>query len=215
MTLRLPPGRAGRLWLLRRLAVARRGHDVLEQKQVALRRRVDALRDRHLVAAQAWEETARDAETWWQRAALLAGERPLELACSMPRPPAQVRVEWSHALGVVAPAHADVVLPDDAPFPPGGSVAIQRSADAHRAALEQAAQVGATALALRRTDAELGATTIRLRALERRWIPEHERVLRAVELAIDEADREEASRIRWVIRRRAAQRRDAPEGASP
>ena len=48
----------------------------------------------------------------------------------------------------------------------------------------------------------LRATTQRLRAIEHRWIPEHERALAALELALDEADREDTIRVRWVVRRR-------------
>ena len=36
MPLRVPPGRAGRLWLVRRLEIARRGVNVLDQKRQAL-----------------------------------------------------------------------------------------------------------------------------------------------------------------------------------
>ena len=46
MTLRLPPGRAGRIWLLRRLAVAAAGREVLEQKRRVLRCRDRAARAR-------------------------------------------------------------------------------------------------------------------------------------------------------------------------
>ena len=61
--------------------------------------------------------------------------------------------------------------------------------------------LGAAALAHERTARELQATTQRLRAIERRWIPEHERALHEVELALDERDREDAARTRWVSRR--------------
>ena len=43
MPLRVPPGRAGRPWLLHRLEVARAGADVLEEKRRALLRRCDQL----------------------------------------------------------------------------------------------------------------------------------------------------------------------------
>jgi V/A-type H+-transporting ATPase subunit D len=199
--IRQPPGRTGRLWLLRRLAVARRGHDVLEQKRRALRRELDRL-DRLLdTARREWEERARESELWWQRAAILAGERPLALACSLVRGKADVRLVWRNALGVVYPYEATVSLPLGELFPAGGSAALVYAAETHRGALEAAAQLGATELAYRRTADELRATTQRLRAIERRWIPEHEEALRQLELALDENDREEGARVRWVIRR--------------
>ncbi|HET9324865.1 MAG TPA: V-type ATP synthase subunit D, partial [Gaiellaceae bacterium] len=98
---------------------------------------------------------------------------------------------------------AFVSLPAAEAFPAGGSAALAYAAEAHRRALEAAAGLGAAELAHDLTARELRTTTQRLRALERRWIPEHERVLREVELALDESDREEAARVRWVIRRHA------------
>lgn len=203
MRLRVPPGRPGRLWLRRRLAVAHRGHDVLEQKQHALRRQLERVEELREEARREWEARATDAERWWQRAALLAGERPLELACGAAHGRAEVDVAWRNALGVVYPSDALVSLPAAEAFPAGGSAALAYAAEAHRRALEAAAGLGAAELAHDLTARELRTTTQRLRALERRWIPEHERVLREVELALDESDREEAARVRWVIRRHA------------
>jgi V/A-type H+/Na+-transporting ATPase subunit D len=199
--LRTPPGRGGRLWLLRRLAVARRGHDVLEQKRQALLRQLDRLEELLDDARRAWQESACEAELWWQRAAVLAGERPLELASSAVPGRAEVNLVWRNALGVVYPSEATVAVPRGELFPTGGSAALPYAAQAHTRALEAGAQLGAAELARERTARELHATTLRLRALERRWIPEHERALHEVELALDESEREESARVRWVIGR--------------
>ncbi len=203
MRLRPPPGRAGRIWLLRRLAVARRGGEVLEQKRRALLRQLERIEELLDEARREWEERAREAERWWQRAALLAGERPLELARSLVRGRAEVELVWRNSLGVVYPADVAVELPRGELFPAGGSAALAYAAEASRRALEAAAHLGATELALERTSRELKATTLRLRAIERRWVPEHERALATLELALDETDREDAARVRWVVRRQA------------
>lgn len=201
MRIRRPPGRAGRVWLVRRLAVANRGRDVLEQKRRALARQLERLDAELEEARRDWDERAREAERWWQRAAVLAGERPLELARSAAQERAEVTLAWHNALGVVFPADADVSPPAGRLFPAGGSAALAFAADAHRHALEAAARLGAATLARDRTATELRLTSQRLRALERRWIPEHERELRELRLALDEGDREDAARSRWTIRR--------------
>jgi V/A-type H+/Na+-transporting ATPase subunit D len=204
MRIRQPPGRAGRLWLLRRLAVARSGKDALEQKRRALRRQLDRLDELLGDAGTEWEHRAVEAERWWQRAALLAGERPLELAREAVRGRADVQLVWRNTLGVVYPSDAGVALPHVESFPAGGSAALAYAGGTHRRALEAAAQLGATKLAHERTARELRLTTQRLRAIERRWIPEHERALRRLELALDENEREDSTRVRWVIRHREA-----------
>lgn len=201
MRIRRPPGRAGRVWLVRRLAVANRGRDVLEQKRIALARELERVEAQLGEARREWEGRSRTAEAWWQRAAVLAGERPLELARAAARDPAEVTVTWRNALGVVYPAEAKVSAPAGEPAPAGGSSALALAAAAHRRALESAAELGAADLARERTERELRLTTQRLRALERRWIPEHERELRELQLSLDENDREDAARSRWTIRR--------------
>ncbi len=189
------------MWLARRLAVANRGRDVLEQKHVALARELERLEGVLAEARREWDERSRQAEIWWQRAAVLAGERPLSLARTAAREPAEVTLAWRNALGVVYPAGASVSAPAGELFPAGGSAALAYAAEAHRRALEAAAELGAADLAHERTARELRLTTQRLRALERRWIPEHERELRELQLALDENDREDAARSRWTIRR--------------
>ena len=45
--------------------------------------------------------------------------------------------------------------------------------------------------------AELGRAARRLRALRERSIPRHEQALAALDLALDEGQREQALRVRW------------------
>jgi V/A-type H+/Na+-transporting ATPase subunit D len=202
MRIRPPAGRAGRLWLVRRLAVARRGQDVLEQKRRALLHRLDQLEAQLEEAQGDWRREATEAETWWQRAAVLSGERPLELARASQHGEAEVRLAWRNTLGVVYPDAVDVTVPAGELFPAGGSAALAYAAQAHGRALEAAARLGAVQTAHRRAADELRSTTQRLRAIERRWIPEHEQALASLELALDEADREDGARVRWFVGRR-------------
>jgi V/A-type H+-transporting ATPase subunit D len=183
MRLRKPPGRAGRPWLTQRLAVARRGADVLEQKRRGL------LRD-----------------AWLRRALLIGGQRSFELAVFYVPEPANVRLEWRRPLGLTYASDADVRLP---PTPdlvaPGGTAALPVAAGAFGRAVEAGARFAATRSALDRLDAELAATARRLRALERRWIPAYEQALAALALELDENEREDALRGRWFAERRGVQ----------
>ena len=80
--LAVPPGRAGRLWLTRRLAVARRGADLLDRKLQVLRRELDRRRDSAARAAGEWERRRADADGWLLRAAasLIARSPPSSAA---------------------------------------------------------------------------------------------------------------------------------------
>lgn len=199
MALRIPPGRAGRLWVEHRLEVARRGADVLNQKRralIRLARELDAL----LEDAQAdWEDAAREASDWLARAAILSGPRHLRLALLHTNRRATARVRWRNSLGVVYPTACEIDLPERIDVAAlGGSAALAGASDAHRRALDAAARFAVLKGAHTRVTAELTATARRARAIERRWIPEHEAALRRLELSLDEAEREEAARTRWV-----------------
>jgi len=205
MRLRTPPGRAGRPWLVRRLSVARRGADVLGDKRRALLRERDRFAELRAEAQATWESAVRDADAWLRRALLISGQRSFELARFHVPEPADVRLTWRRSLGVSYPTDAEVRLPATPDLvAPGGSSALPAAASAYGRAVEAGAHLAAVATALERIDAELAATTRRLRALERRWIPAHEEALAALSLALDESEREDAIRGRWFVERRAA-----------
>lgn len=202
MALRVPPGRAGRPWLARRIEVAERGADVLEQKRQALLREQQRLADELAEAAAEWELRARLAATWLRRAAVLAGDRPLTHARLHACGRARIEVDRRNALGVVYPAGARVELPEAPDLAGlGGTAALLATASAHREALRAAARFAAARAANEQVAAELGRTTRRLRAIERIWLPAHERALAELALSLDEGEREEAARRRWIGRR--------------
>jgi V/A-type H+-transporting ATPase subunit D len=200
MKVRHPPGRGGRPWLAHRLEVARRGAELLGEKQRALLRERGRLEPLLAPARSEWEQRAREAERWLVRAAMLGGERPLELIPAAPTGLARVTVSWRTILGVRCPVDARLQLPSDRELvPAGASAALYCAAAAHRRALQAAVHVGVVESALQRIQADLRACTLRRVAIERRWIPAHERALAELELGLDEIEREDSARVRWII----------------
>ena len=199
MALRIPPGRAGRLWLMRRLEVARRGTEVLDQKRRTL------LRERQRTAAavagatEAWERLARLAAQANDRALALAGDRRLRIAAAHRGRPATAEVTWKNTIGTVIPTDVRLDLPDPPDYVAlGGGSAVALAAEAHRRALAAGAAHAVARAAHEAIEAELAATTRRLRAIERRWIPQHERALRRLELELAERDLEDIARARFA-----------------
>jgi V/A-type H+-transporting ATPase subunit D len=199
MKVRHPPGRAGRPWLVHRLEVARRGADLLKEKQSALLRERARLEPLAALARGEWEQCAREAERWLIRAAMLGGERGLGLPAAEPAGLARVAVSWRTVLGVRCPADAHLELPSARHLVPAGAgAAVYCAVAAHLRALEAAVRVGALQSALERIETDLRASTVRRIAIERRWIPAHERALAELELGLDEAEREDSARVRRV-----------------
>jgi V/A-type H+-transporting ATPase subunit D len=193
---RHPPGRAGRPWLAHRLAVARRGAELLDEKLRALVRERARLQPLAARARAEWEQAAREAELWLTRAAVMGGERPIALAAGAVGEPTAVTVRRRTILGAHCPAEGKVAARPEAA--PGGGAALQSAAAAHRRALGAALDVAVAEGALRRIDAELRATRLRRNAIVRLWIPAHEDALRMLELALEELEREDGARLRRV-----------------
>lgn len=191
---RIPPGRAGRLWLRRRLDTAERGRDQLDRK---LRILVPELQRRRIQAdlcRKDWAEACSDATTWLLRATLLGGQDAVRHA--VPPHLAEVELTWTTAVGLSYPADVRLVsLPEDAPLLPGNA-AIAPAAAAFRAALLAGVRTAAAEEAVRRVEAESAVTRRRLRALEKRWLPWLHESLAALELALEQGEQEDSVRLR-------------------
>jgi len=202
--LAVPPGRVGRLWLIRRLAVARRGADLLDRKLQVLQLELDRRRGAAARAAAEWERRQADADSWLLRAALLGGERAIRLAAAPAA--AEVTISDAATMGVRYPVGATCIIPP--PVARDGP-ALAAAREAHRAALVAAVQHAAAAEALRVLEAETVATRYRLRAVRDRWIPRLEQALAEVTFAIEELERADAARLRLAA---TARHRPSPAG---
>lgn len=197
VAIRVPPGRAGRLWLRGRLAAAERAADLLEHKARLLRTEHRRYADAASRGRLEWTTALRAADEWTLRATILAGERGLLLAAAPEQ--ATVDVQWATLMGVRYPRRTTCSWPaHEGPAVLGSAAHVAGSA-AHRTALEAAVRLAADEAALRALTTELAATNRRIRALRRRWIPALQRELARVELMLEELDRAEAT-----VRRRAA-----------
>jgi V/A-type H+-transporting ATPase subunit D len=196
----LPPGRAGRVWLDRRLEVAERGTGLLETKLrilAAEEQRFELLSAR---TQREFSSRVADAELWMSRARVLSGRRGVRFASS--GEPASVDVSWQSTMGVRFPAGARTRRAEprlDAAAPDCSALAV--AADAYDAALRAAADHAAALAALQAVRAEVRGTRRRLRALERRWTPRLHHARRSLADSLEESEREDGVRLRWAAGR--------------
>ncbi|MFD6023889.1 V-type ATP synthase subunit D [Streptomyces griseoluteus] len=197
---RVPAGRAGRLRLRRSLATAVRGADLLERKLRLLLDREHMARQAAEVAGDAWRQGLAEAETWLVRGVLLGGERALAEAAPAER--TRVEVQWGALMGVRHPAAVSWTDPVRSPQEQTPSnTALAHAETAYRAAARAAAELAAHLAAAELLGAEAVRTRQRVRALRRHWIPRLRDDLAAAELALEEAEHEEAVRRRWAVGR--------------
>ena len=198
--IRTPPGRAGRLWLMRRLEVAERGYDVLDEKRRALLREEERSRCGGR-AERDWAESAAEARRWLAGAALLGGERAVGLARFYTGigPGSRLPGGTRSASSTPPRPRSRFLRPADGSFR-GHSRRSSSAPRRIRRALEAAAALAVARRSHERVAAELERTIRRLQAIERRWFPTIGR-LESLELRLDEEEREEALRLRWASRR--------------
>ncbi len=189
--LAVPPGRAGRLWLDRRLRVARRGADLLERKLRILQAELARRRDAAALTAADWDRCRADAERWLLRASLLGGQRAIRLGADGQF--ADIEVSYTTTMGVRHPDGATCDIPPPANW---DGPALAGARQAHRAALAAAVRYGAAAEALRIIEAETLTTRYRLHAVKDRWIPRLEQAMAEVTFAIEEQELADAARLR-------------------
>ena len=202
MALRIPPGRAGRIWLLARLEIAARGAALLDRKRQVLLREQQRLRAELRDAQLAWKAAA-DVERWTVRSAILDGSRRLGMLARHVHGYAELELSWSNLMGARLPAAQRVELPEAPPLSAlGGSAATVLLERACRDATLAAVRCAVAERAEAEVSAELARAVRRLRALENRWIPQHEQALAQLDLALDESQREQAARVRWLTQRR-------------
>jgi V/A-type H+/Na+-transporting ATPase subunit D len=203
----VPPGRAGRLWLTRRLAVAYRGADLLDRKLRILTGETARLRDAAARTEADWDRCCAEAGQWLLRASLLGGERAIRLASGGSA--AEVTISYRLTMGVRHPDGATCRIPEPATWDGPALIAARQ---AHGRALGAAVRYAAAAEALRVVEAETLATRYRLRAVKDRWIPRLEQALAEVALALDEQELADTARLHLAAGSGLAAGRRPPAG---
>jgi V/A-type H+/Na+-transporting ATPase subunit D len=190
----VPPGRAGRLWLQRRLETARRGASLLDRKLQILQSQAARLQESAAQTAADWESRQAEAGQWLLRAGILEGQRAVRLSADGTF--AEVTISYAASVGVRYPAGAALAVQPAATW---DSPVVAATRQAHRAALAAAVRHAAAAEALRVIQAEVLTTRYRLRAVRDRWIPRLEQALADVTLAIEEQERSDTARLRLAM----------------
>lgn len=203
----IPQGRAGRLWILGRLAMARRGAELLDRKRQLLQRELSSLALARQQTRLRWEEACTNAERWGLRSGVLGGQLDLSLVAGTVTGRAVVELEWRNSMGVRYPGSFECSFPTLDPAELAASnAAMPPAVRAYQAALEAAVAHAVAERAYLSVEQELASTRRRVRAIERHRIPALEEGLHLLELRLDELDREERVVTRWAQQRRTAHR---------
>lgn len=194
--IRVPPGRAGRLWLERRLGTAQHASELLKEKLAILNHEEQRLAQRAVEGAEEWRRLCAESETWTLRAAVLSSRRALRIASDGTS--AQADIAMGLTMGIEHPVSGAVRLERQQDLPVTSSAAVTQAEEAARTAVEAALSAAVAFAALRTLRREMASTRRTLRAVEQRWIPRLSSALAEVRLELDELERAEGLRHRWA-----------------
>jgi V/A-type H+/Na+-transporting ATPase subunit D len=199
----LPPGRAGRLWLVSRVSSTRRSMELLDRKRQLLLAELARVVGRRARAAADWRAACAEAERWGRRVDALGGATGVDRAGASVAGTASVEIPWRNIMGVVHPGPPACSLPLLDPTQSAAvSAALGPAAAAARDAIAAAAEYGTAEEAHRLLAGELTSTERRHRTLERHRLPALEEALTRLELRLEELEREERVTTRWAQRGR-------------
>lgn len=194
---KVPPGRAGRIWLRGRLDTAERGRDQLDRKLRILIPEQQRLQTHLQRRQEDWEVACRDAQTWLVRAVLLGGQDALREAS--PARLAKIQLTWTTAMGLDYPTDAALGPADPEGDAASGNAAIVPASAAFRVALLAGARTAAAHEAVTRLESEIALTRRRLRALDKRWLPWLRDSLARLELTLEQGEQEDGMRLRRAV----------------
>ncbi|HEU4420979.1 MAG TPA: V-type ATP synthase subunit D [Pilimelia sp.] len=200
---RVPPGRAGRLWLEHRLHTADRGAGLLDRKLRILRTEQERFRLLAERTGADWRKLCAEADAWLRRGALLGGQREIRL--SQAEQPADVTIEWGAVMGVRYPRRA-LCRPrgGQAARRGPGTAALAEATAAYDRVLVAAADHAAALAACQVIEREVDETRRLLRAIQDRWVPRLQGALRELTERLEEDERSETVRRHWAAARHRA-----------
>ena len=196
------PNRAARLETMARLAMANHATTLLRSKEEALERERSRLVGHEDRSRTDWIERCRQATEALLRARAMGASDEITRLIQRGPSGATISADWEDSMGISYPG--EVTCRPASPTDLAGTAALVPAMAAFRSALEAAARHAATTMALERLDLELGDTRRRRRAIGDHLVPRIDAELRALELVLDEQDREEAVRSRLAKDRQAA-----------
>lgn len=197
--LNIAPTRSNLLQLKNRLEFAREGFSILDKKREVL---TNALLSR---AAEAEELQNRvwalyaDAYQALERARLSMGQERVEWAALAVTKTIEVNILNHGMMGVPLPK-IDTIgeLPDISYSLGDTSVALDETTDSFSKVLLETPRLAEMVTTVWRLARELKKTQRRVHALEKVFIPQYEETIRYIENTLEEQDREEIFRMKWL-----------------
>ena len=195
----IPPTRSNLLRMKQELQFSREGYEILDKKREVLT--VELIRlahDAEVFQEQVWSRLAAAYRTL-EQARLTMGQEHMEWAALAVNKTVDVQLKFRGVMGVSLPLIEARGKPPEMPYSLGDTTAALDEASAvFREVLDSVPRLSELATSVWRLAGELRQTQRRVNALEHIFIPDYEETIAFIESALEEREREETFRLKWL-----------------
>lgn len=195
----IPPTRSNLLRMKKELEFAREGYEILDRKRIVLTSElIRVAHDAEAVQKEVWELLAK-AYSSVEQARLTMGADNVEWAALAVNKTVEVNLKLRGVMGVAIPrveAEGGLV---EMTYGLGDTPAtLDEASGAFREVLSRIPQLAELVTAVWRLAGELRKTQRRVKALQYIFIPQYEETVLFIKAALDEREREETFRLKWL-----------------
>lgn len=197
--LNIPPTRSNLLRMKQELQFAREGYEILDRKREVLT--TELIRMAHDAGAlqeKVWKLLA-TAYLALEQAKLTMGEDHVEWAALAMSQTVDVQLKFRGVMGVPIPMVESRGAPLEMTYSMGDtSATLDEASAAFREVLNRIPELSQLMTAVWRLAGELRKTQRRVKALQYIFIPEYEETVLFIKSALEEREREETFRLKWL-----------------
>ena len=195
----LPPTRSNLLRMKKELQFAREGYEILDRKRIVLTSElIRVAHDAEAVQTEVWALLAK-AYASVEQARLTMGADNVEWAALAVNKTVEVDLKFRGVMGVALPQVESQGSLVEMTYGLGDTPAtLDEASGAFREVLSRIPELAEMVTAVWRLAGELRKTQRRVKALQYIFIPEYEETVLFIKAALDEREREETFRLKWL-----------------
>ena len=208
----IPPTRSNLLRMKQELNFAQEGYEILDRKREVLTTElIQMAHDAEVVQEEVWKLVA-DAYRALAQAQLTMGEDHVERASLAINKTVDVNLKFRGVMGVPIPVIDASGGPPETPYSLGDTKAtLDEASAAFRNVLKRIPELSELVTSVWRLAGELRKTLRRVNALQHIFIPDYEEKVEFIKSALEEREREETFRLKWLKTKMAKADKKRPE----
>jgi V/A-type H+-transporting ATPase subunit D len=208
----IPPTRSNLLRMKQELNFAQEGYEILDRKREVLTTElIQMAHDAEVVQEEVWKLVA-EAYRALAQAQLTMGEDHVERASLAINKTVDVNLKFRGVMGVPIPVIDASGGPPETPYSLGDTKAtLDEASAAFRNVLKRIPELSELVTSVWRLAGELRKTLRRVNALQHIFIPDYEEKVEFIKSALEEREREETFRLKWLKTKMAKADKKRPE----